>query len=163
MPKCNTRPSGFSIIELMVVLALLAVTLAKGIPFTVEWINSSRVATASSVMVEAVGLAKAQALRNPVGMINAGAISAVCLDNGQVQVVAAANENSPAGCANSSKMLWAQNISPNLNILAEDNSFECLCFDSKARFNTTASCDGCSRSSAFTLSLGGSSDSVEIY
>ncbi|WP_449467847.1 pilus assembly FimT family protein [Stenotrophomonas humi] len=69
------RVAGFSLVELMVTLAVMAVLAATGTPFAREWIDSNRQIQARNVMWEAVSQARSLALRNPTRAIT-GAVSA---------------------------------------------------------------------------------------
>lgn len=63
------RPSaGFTLIELMVTLAIAALVLMAGMPFGVQWSDNNRQMQARSVLWEAVGEARARAMRNPDGL-----------------------------------------------------------------------------------------------
>ncbi len=71
----SRRMAGFSLIELMVTLAVMAVLAAAGTPFALSWIDSNRQMQARNVMWEAVSQTRALALRNP-GQVSGGAASA---------------------------------------------------------------------------------------
>ncbi|HEY7773797.1 MAG TPA: prepilin-type N-terminal cleavage/methylation domain-containing protein [Marinagarivorans sp.] len=157
------KHSGFSIVELMIVVLIMGLALVKGIPLTVDWVNSARVTEAESALVEAVGLAKAKALRNSQGVIDGSAVTAVCYGNARVSVVEAAAANSPAQCAGGSTEIWKKSLNGNVDIAVGGTAFACLCVDAKARLSVLGSCNACSTSTTFALSAGGISDSVEIY
>lgn len=61
----NTRRdlAGFSLVELMVVVAVLAVVMALGIPSFAEWIANSRIRTAASSILNGLQLARSEAIR----------------------------------------------------------------------------------------------------
>ncbi|MCD9088309.1 prepilin-type N-terminal cleavage/methylation domain-containing protein [Stenotrophomonas sp. SY1] len=61
----SRRVAGFSLVELMVTLAVIAVLAAAGTPFARSWIDSNRQMQARNVMWEAVSQTRAIALRNP--------------------------------------------------------------------------------------------------
>ncbi len=161
-PHC--RPSkGFSIIELLIVILIMGMALVKGIPFTMDWVNSARVTEAESGLVEAIGLAKAKALRNAQGVISGDAVTAVCYANEILTVVEASADDSPAECAGGSTQIWQLSLAGNVNIAVQNNDFSCLCVDAKAQFTQSAGCNACSTNTTFTLTAGGINDSVEIY
>lgn len=56
---------GFTLIELMVVLAILATLLAAGMPFTRNWVKSNQQIQTRNVVQNALAQARALALRNP--------------------------------------------------------------------------------------------------
>ncbi|MFC3606586.1 pilus assembly FimT family protein [Stutzerimonas tarimensis] len=55
---------GFSLIELMIAIALIGILAVAASPFTVEWSNSAQRQTAKNDLVLAYGQAKAAAIRN---------------------------------------------------------------------------------------------------
>ncbi|AOY00669.1 prepilin-type N-terminal cleavage/methylation domain-containing protein [Jeongeupia sp. USM3] len=58
---------GFTLIELMITIAILALLLAVGVPFTQRWGQSARVQQVESTLKQGFAHAKAVALRNPTG------------------------------------------------------------------------------------------------
>lgn len=67
----NQRIKGFTLIELMVAIAVMAILLALGLPSFQESLRSNRVATGTNEMLAALSLARSEAIRNTRG-------SAVC-------------------------------------------------------------------------------------
>jgi type IV fimbrial biogenesis protein FimT len=59
-----TRPSGFTLVELMVVLVILAALLAIGLPNFRGSVDSTRVATMSNEVMAALSLARMEAMRS---------------------------------------------------------------------------------------------------
>lgn len=69
------RVAGFSLVELMVTVVVMAVLAAAGTPFARAWMDSNRQMQARNLMWEAVSQARALALRNP-GETVAGEVAA---------------------------------------------------------------------------------------
>ncbi len=61
----NQQRGGFTLIEMMVVVAILALLLAAGMPFTRNWAKSNQQMQTRNVVQNAVAEARAIALRNP--------------------------------------------------------------------------------------------------
>ena len=61
------RHSGFTLIELMITIAVLAVLLAIGLPSFQQSLRSNRAATATNEMMAALSLARSEAIRNKGG------------------------------------------------------------------------------------------------
>jgi len=59
------RPRGYSLIELMIVITIMAVLLAAGIPFTRYWVDGQKQMQARNTLWEAVSQTRALAMRNP--------------------------------------------------------------------------------------------------
>lgn len=65
MPRC--RQSGFTLIELMVTVAVLAILLTIGLPSFQSSLRSNRVSTASNGLLTAISLARSEAIRSTRG------------------------------------------------------------------------------------------------
>jgi len=61
------RSRGFSLIELMVTVAVLAVLLTIGLPSFQSSMRSNRVATGTNELLASLALARSEAIRNPGG------------------------------------------------------------------------------------------------
>jgi type IV fimbrial biogenesis protein FimT len=61
--------SGFSLIELMVTIAIVAILLAVAFPSFEGSLRSNRMATASNELIASLSLARSEALRNPSGAV----------------------------------------------------------------------------------------------
>lgn len=62
MRKSLTRTAGFSLVELMVVLAVALVLLAAGAPSLIDLVRSQRIRTATAELFDAIALTRAQAM-----------------------------------------------------------------------------------------------------
>ncbi len=80
MPSC--RPRGFTLIELMVAIAVAAILLSLGLPSFQQAMRSNRVATTSNEMLASLALARGEALKGlgPAGVC-ATTDGAVCSGN----------------------------------------------------------------------------------
>lgn len=63
LPKVGRRASGFSLVELLIALTVLAVILVLGAPSLASWANNARVRTASQGLQDGLRLAQAEAVR----------------------------------------------------------------------------------------------------
>lgn len=63
------RHSGFSLIELMVTIAIVAILLAVAFPSFEGSLRSNRIATQTNELVASFALARSEALRNPGGAV----------------------------------------------------------------------------------------------
>lgn len=154
---------GFSVIELMIVVLLLGMALSKGIPFTVEWVNSARVTDAESSLIEGVGFAKAKALRNGNGVIEGRAVTALCYNAGNLSLYEGDDNAKPAACDATLEKPWSQAFSSNVDIKVAGAAFSCVCFDAKAQITQTGSCALCASATTFDIAIGGTSTNVEVY
>ncbi|MBP9940624.1 MAG: prepilin-type N-terminal cleavage/methylation domain-containing protein [Comamonas sp.] len=60
------RPAGFTLIELMVTLVIMALLMLVTVPLASDWIHSAQTRDAHNKLVQSYGIAKALALRNPL-------------------------------------------------------------------------------------------------
>lgn len=68
MVTARRRSGGFTLIELVVSLAIMVALLLAAAPFTMEWVDGTRQMRARSNLLEAVGHARALSMRNPYGL-----------------------------------------------------------------------------------------------
>ncbi len=59
------RHTGFTLIELMVTIAIMTILMLLAIPLTMSWVNSAQVGETKSLLMQGFGHAKSVALRNP--------------------------------------------------------------------------------------------------
>ncbi len=76
------RADGFTLVELMVTVAMLAILSAIAFPSFQSTLRSNRVATATNEMIAAIALARSEAVRNNRG-------SSICASSDGQFVVAA--------------------------------------------------------------------------
>lgn len=63
----SERQAGFTLTELMVVIAIVAILAALAVPSFQQSIRSNRVATATNEMLASLSLARSEAIRNKAG------------------------------------------------------------------------------------------------
>jgi prepilin-type N-terminal cleavage/methylation domain-containing protein len=85
--QTRRRQAGFSLVELMVTLAITSFLLMAAAPFAADGSASAQVKEANSKLRAAYGLAKAMAIRNPNGVLDGSytAASLVVLNDGGKQ------------------------------------------------------------------------------
>jgi type IV pilus assembly protein PilA len=74
------RHRGFTLIELMVTIAIVALLALVSAPMALSWVNGARVADARAKLTQGFGKAKALALRNPGQVTGAAAAASLVLD-----------------------------------------------------------------------------------
>lgn len=65
----TTRAAGFSMIELMITIAIVAILMALAFPSFEGSMRSNRVATTTNELIASLSLARSEALRNPGGAV----------------------------------------------------------------------------------------------
>lgn len=63
------RVQGFSVIELMIAIAVVAILITVALPSFQQSLRSNRVSTASNELITSLSLARSEALRNPRGAV----------------------------------------------------------------------------------------------
>ena len=135
--------SGFSLIELMVTVAIAGLLAALALPFGAQWMASDRQLRARGHLVEAVGHARSLALRNPAGLPRG--VPAVCVRlAGQLLEVTqlATGQACPAAGA----VVWEAQLDARIH-LAEagtGTAFRCVAFDSRGAPASAALAPECS-------------------
>lgn len=77
---------GFTLVELMIGLALSAMLALLALPFTVSWTKSARQLQVRGDLADAIGRAKALALRNAALRLPTQAVSRVRVVDGSIEV-----------------------------------------------------------------------------
>lgn len=142
----NTR-AGFSLIELLVTISILAILLAIGVPLTTTWVQRARVSEATSKLSQAYGLALALAQRNPNGSAQGAAAAGLKLVDQGVLVCA----GDPTSCAaGSTAVKWKATFPSNAAVAIGASGVKTLALDNTGIPLAT---------SDFTVSCGNESES----
>lgn len=80
------RPFGFTAIEAIVTVALLAIIFVMFTPFAQSWLSKARVAEAQGALQKAVMLAKQSAAEASLPISHAAPVSVICLNGARLQV-----------------------------------------------------------------------------
>ncbi|WP_313517377.1 prepilin-type N-terminal cleavage/methylation domain-containing protein [Pseudomonas sp.] len=147
---------GFTLIELMITVALLAFLVLIGGPFTAAWSNGAKVRDAEGVLNQGIGRAKAAALRNRYGIVDSKPAAILCLSSDNLLSLHEADDkDTPATCATHSPWQAQLPASVSVTLTAGTTTLSCLSFDSHAAFASVSVPGGCSSSTALTLASGG--------
>ena len=133
---------GFSLIELMVTLALMAFLLFLGAPLTSAWNDGAQQQTAASLLRQGIGRAKAQALRNPGGVVNAEEPAAALCQIDQTLSLHRINKpnsgTASVDCSSSATVIWTAQLPSKATIkLSDDSNFTCSAFNNRGLPITT--------------------------
>lgn len=132
------RQSAFTLIELMITIAVLSILLFVGSSLTRSWVDRGNVDNAASAFKNATLQARAAALRNTNNQPTTHAAVSVCYDptNQLILVVRAAylaTDGCSANLTNSSLqnyILQSTPISNGINLKVNGSNFNCLAFNS---------------------------------
>lgn len=154
----SRRATGFSLIELMVTLAVMAVLALAGMPFTLQWIDSNRQMQARNLLWEAVSQTRSLALRNPEHVTGA-AVSARLQHSGRsLQVLrGAGNEvlwqgELPRG--GEYRLTGADDYADADALQASGELMSCVAFDNRGqRLPGAASCSSAATHSRIAIGM----------
>lgn len=93
--------SGFTLIEIMVTIAILAILAVAGAAFTRDWVRQAELTKTVSSLDNAINLAKSAAIKNESGFTDNSAVTQVCLNN-QVLSVHKSSSSTAANCNSTS-------------------------------------------------------------
>lgn len=136
---------GFTLIEMMISITILAILLVMGSSLTQTWLDRSQVNSAITVLKNSMAQAKAAALRNPNNaLLNTPSVS-VCLDSSNTLHIIRANIASTAPCSPTSannSLLQSTPLANGISIKHGTALFACLSFNSRGMItaNTDPNC-----------------------
>ncbi|NKF21172.1 pilus assembly FimT family protein [Solimonas marina] len=145
--------AGFTLIELMIVIAIVGLMLVLGAPLTRAWVVSTQLHDAQAQIGQAYARGKAMALRNPGGVSDSLAATIVCLSGTTLSLYAASDSNTAAACSGTAT--WSTEIADSVSVQAPSGTaFTCVAFDNRSRAISASASDGgnsCSTGNGFTL------------
>lgn len=71
---------GFTLVELLIVLFIVGILAFMAVPFTLAWVDQADVQRAHGQLIQAHGMAKSLALRNPNGLFGNDPVVSIQLD-----------------------------------------------------------------------------------
>jgi prepilin-type N-terminal cleavage/methylation domain-containing protein len=163
--SASSPNSGFTLIEVMIVVAIIALIALVAAPLSGRWVTDANRLEAEGQLNQAVGRAKASALRNYMGATGNAAVTAICLSPDNILTVLEGTPGTPPTspiCSSATgTQLWRAKLHANITVQADAVDFSCMCFDNRAV--PTDSCNTCSTSTKFSLTAGGESEPVAVH
>ncbi|KPA91581.1 MULTISPECIES: pilus assembly FimT family protein [Pseudomonas] len=150
------RCRGFTLVELMITVALLGLILMVGVPLTQSWTNSSYQRDAAGLLKQGISRAKATALRNQ-GAVQDSAPAAVLCRSGQNLKLFRLNAGQSIDCNATSQPVWSSTIPAAAGIKVAGVDMACVAFSNRGLAVSGNSC------STGTLQVtAGSESSVDV-
>ena len=148
---------GVSLIELMIVLLIIGLISLAVSPFTSEWVAQARVAEGASALEEAIGRAKAAAMKNSALVTGDDKpASRICLSDSKISLVVPANTADELKC--DLTPIWSTTISQQIKIKTDDLDWLCSCFNNKGLLAAKGVCNTCSKNLNFRFFYAGDSE-----
>lgn len=129
--------AGFSLIELMITLTILAILLFMGQALTRAWIDRAHVNETMNVLQTALSMTKSSALRNSYNQPQQYPAASLCYDPAtSVLSVVRAKANTTQACQNTqqTEILRQFKISKGVTVQVNQNHFDCVAFNSSGLF-----------------------------
>ena len=130
--------AGFTLIELMITIAIMALLLLAALPFTRDWVDSNRQMQARHLLWEGMAQTRAYALRNPGKARSQEVAARLRHVNGQLQVMVT-GQTAPSWAAKlpasaSLKLVDKAGFSDADAFAASSNTaFSCVAFNNSGR------------------------------
>ena len=165
----SNRSQGFTLIELLVTITLVGILLGVGLPFTSSWVDGAKVTETESQLQHAIALAKAEAMRNPIGTEANKPVAAICRvdDNGKIKLEVKLADSAGNLCelANTNKALWSTTLKGGVSLQLDNATptLGYLMFNSRGSLFTAASCPTgktCPASVDVTVAAGSDTDNL---
>lgn len=148
----------------MIVVLILGVIAASVSPFTSAWTDNAKVDEGSAALEEAVGRAKAAAMRNTPGINGSDkAASRICFSGSTIKLVVPANATDSLTC--DLTPVWSATLSDKVKIKVDDVDWQCSCFNNRGLIANPkpAVCDTCSSTLKFKFKSGDHSEERSFY
>ena len=154
----SNNNKGFTLIEMMVIVAVIGILMATGIPAYKSMMDKNKLKDATANFSLAIGRAKAISQRNEFGKIGDVIGATVCFKDNVVSIHAA-TISAPANCNSTS--IWSGQINNKVTVkhTKAGIDFVALCFNNKGRMYAVGDCADVSGSeyNVFELSMTNSS------
>lgn len=143
---------GFTLIELMITIALLAFLLSIAAPYTSAWSNNAKLLEGQRIVEEGIGRAKALALRNPNESTVDGATPAalLCLDSDSQTLSLYA----PSGSTCSGTARWSSRLPTGFSVKVGTQGLNSLPFDNRGLLLADSANPSMSSTRTLTFSVG---------
>jgi prepilin-type N-terminal cleavage/methylation domain-containing protein len=121
------RASGFSLIEMMVVVAILGILAVAGTALTVNWVKQAEITKTVASLANAISLAKSISIRNERGFTDNSAASQICLNSNNILSVYKPTSTASASCTSTS--IYSYQIPANVQIKdVSSTPLNCIAF-----------------------------------
>lgn len=158
---------GYSLIELMITIAVLAFLAVVAMPMGSQWVKDSSLEETEGKIMQALGQAKASGLRNPAAKTGDALVAIVCIDTSTDKLwLMESTATVEANCdtTNTATKLWQTELHEDLTVTDASNSnVTCLCTNNKGLLINSGTCSACYTGNQLKLAAGSSNRFVAIF
>lgn len=156
---------GFTLIEVLIVIAILAAVILLAAPLTGSWTADASIQESEGQLKEAIGRAKSIAQRNQMMAVGETPVAAICISDTKALTVRKGGENTPPSCAvnPAGTQVWQAQISQKVAVKNGVNTVSCICFNNKGLISTAGNCAACTSSTELNLAVGNQSETFNIF
>ena len=137
MNKKFRSNTGFTLIEIIIAIAVTSALLLMGIPLTTDWIDSTQVNNAAANLKSAAAQAKSAALRNSKNITMGSVANSLCFDATTQKLTVV---HGTCATASTADLIFTYSIANGVSIKTGGNNFECISFDSAGLVIPSADC-----------------------
>lgn len=153
---------GVTLVELMIVILIIGLIAVAASPFTDRWVSSARISESVAAMEEAVGRAKAAAMRNTIRVTGDKGASRICFANATLKVVVPTAANQDPSC--DSTPLWSAKLADKVTIKVPNSiDWSCSCFNNKGLLTKVGGCNVCSDTQSLDFYYSGVADEANPH
>lgn len=120
---------GFTLIELMVVVAIIGMSAAAAMPFTAEWQSQADIDHFASKLTAAVSQARSNALRNPFGATAGETASRITIADSAITV----SRCRPSSTCEQPATIWTSPVSSQVHIESNGAPVSSLLMNSRGQ------------------------------
>lgn len=150
------KQRGMTLIELMIVVALVAILAMALSPFTARWVDSARLTQSQGIMEQAIGQARASALRNPAAISGNAPASMLCSTANTIVLYVPIASDTSLSCPDTTppSQPWSNAVPAPVTFKQNTATWSCTCFNNKGLLTQQGSCANCSNSLTFLITSG---------